>query len=175
MDRLSTLTARSYRVLLYDEPEEYEDVIRMLTEHLTRNPADGIAYNNRGLAYSEIGRGEEALIDFEKAIEFAPVDPTPLVNRANLYERVRPIGEFQKAIEDYSKAISIESDNPAFHRCMAHVYLKIERVEAAIESFSNAIRINPEFRQTYIERGRAYARLGQTEKAEEDFKYGNGR
>jgi len=173
MSNLGTLTAKSYRILLYDELEEYESAIEVLTQHLARNPTDGIAYNNRGLACSEIGRGEEALLDLERAIEFSSGDPIPFVNRGNLYERVRPIGDFDKAIEDYSRAIAIDPNNPTFHRCKAHACLKMERLEDAIESFSNAIRLDSEFRQTYVDRGRAYERLGRKQEAKLDFDRAN--
>jgi hypothetical protein len=40
------------------------------------DPRNGIAYNNRGLAHSEIGQGDEALVDFAKAMECLPTNPT---------------------------------------------------------------------------------------------------
>lgn|SRR5262249_8708917 len=169
MTYLHDLTRESFRMLLYDELEEYESTIQMLTEHLVRNPSDGIAYNNRGVAYSEIGEGEKALLDFEKAIELSPGDAMPFLNRGDLYQRARPAGGFAEAIEDYSRAISIEPDDASFHRCKAHACLKAERLQEALDSFSNAIRLEPEFRQTYLDRAQTYEQLGEKEKAKPDF------
>jgi len=163
------LTAKSYRILFYDELEEYESAIQTLTEHLIANPANGIAYNNRGLAYSEIGQGEKALLDFEKAMEFSQGDPNPFVNRGDLFQRAQPVGRFAEAIDDYSRAISIEPNNDTFHRSKDYACLKMERLEEAIESFSNAIHLDPEFRQTYLDRGQTYEKLGRDEEAQLDF------
>lgn len=163
------LTAKSYRILFYDELEEYESAIRLLTEHLKANPTDGIAYNNRGLAYSEIGRGEEALLDFKKAMELSPSDPNPYLNRGALYERAQPVGKFDEAINDFAKAISINPNDPGFHRCKAYACLKINRLLEAIDSFTNAILLEPEFRQTYMDRGETYKRVGDESRAQQDF------
>ena len=163
------LTVKSYRVLFYDELEEYESAIRFLTEHLKVNPTDGIAYNNRGLAYSEIGRGEEALLDFKKAMELSPSDPNPYLNRGALYERTQPVGEFDDAIKDFAKAISINPNDASFHRCKAYACLKVNRLQEAIDSFTNAILLEPEFRQTYIDRGETYKKVGDETKAQQDL------
>ena len=163
------LTAKSYRVLFYDDLEKYESAIRFLTEHLKVNPTDGIAYNNRGLAYSEIGRGEDAILDFEKAMELSPWDPNPYVNRGDLYSRFRPVGKFAEAIEDFSKAISINPNDASFHRCKGHACLKFNRLQEAIDSFTNAILLEPEFRQTYIDRSETYKKVGDETKAQQDL------
>jgi tetratricopeptide (TPR) repeat protein len=166
---LHDLTRRSYRVLLFDELEEYESAIAMLSEHLRANPMDGVAYNNRGLAYAEIGRGEQALLDFENAIRFSREDPIPYVNRGDLYQRVKPVGKFAEAIEDYSSAIVIEPNNETFHRSKAHACLKINRLQEAVASFGAAISLDPKFRQTYIDRAEAYKRIGDSQKADLDL------
>jgi len=160
---------KSYRALFYDELEEYESAIQELTQHLKKNPTDGIAYNNRGLAYSEIGRGEEALVDLEKAMALSPLDPIPYMNRGAPYERRQPVGQFEEAITDFSKAIAIDSMDASFHRSKAYACLKIDRLQEAIDSFANAIRLDPEFRQTYIDRGETYRKLGDQLKAEQDL------
>ncbi|HEY2820640.1 MAG TPA: tetratricopeptide repeat protein [Candidatus Acidoferrum sp.] len=171
---LRGLATVSYRILFFDEMEEYQSTIRSLTEYLKANPQNGIAYNNRGVAYSEIGQGEEALSDFEKAMEFSPDDPNPYMNRGDLYARAQPIGRVAEAIDDYARAISISPNNATFHRCMAHACLKINRLQEAVDSFTNAIRLDPKFKRTYIERGETFEKLGNKEKAQEDFRRARG-
>ena len=77
MAMIHDLVARSHTLFLFDELEEYESAIEQLTSYLKKKPHSGIAYNNRGLAFSEIGKGDEALLDFAKAIESSPTDPIP--------------------------------------------------------------------------------------------------
>ena len=80
----SHLFHESFAALMYDEEEDYDHAIRVLTEHLAANPANAAAYNNRGVAYSEIGQPERALADFAEAARLAPSDPMPAKNRGML-------------------------------------------------------------------------------------------
>lgn len=169
MAMLHDLLVKSYRIFLFDEFEHYELAIERLTEYLKANPHNGIAYNNRGLAYSEIGRGGEALLDFAKAMEYSPDDPIPCMNRGDLYTRAKPVGRFHEAIEDFTRAITLDRNNATFHRCRAYAYLKVNQLQAAIDSFSEAIRLDPDFGQTYTDRGLTYQKLGEDKKAELDF------
>src|SRR5438067_10568468 len=74
----------SFAALMYDEEEDYGHAIRVLREHLAANPANAAAYNNRGVAYSEIGQPERALADFAEAARLAPSDPLPAKSRGIL-------------------------------------------------------------------------------------------
>jgi len=105
------------------------------------------------------------LLDFEKAIAFSSGDANPFVNRGegDLFQRAQPVGRLAEAIDDYSRAISIDSNNDIFHRCKAHACLKMGRLEEAIESFSDA------FRQTYLDRGQTHEKLGRNEEAQLDL------
>src|SRR5207245_2923473 len=98
-----------------------------------------------------------------------PWDPNPYLNRGDLYQRFQPAGKFAEAVDDLAKAISIHPNDASFHRCKAYACLKIDRLQEAIDSFTNAIRLDPEFRQTYIDRGDTYRKVGDNAKAEQDF------
>ncbi len=171
MTTIDVLLVKSYRLFLFDELEEYESAIDMLTRYLETDPQNGIAYNNRGLAYSEIGQGDEALLDFAKAMECSPDDPIPYINRGDLYLRATPTGRFDEAIDDFTRAITVDGNNATFHRCRAYACIQANRLDEAIDSFSEAIRLNPQFRQTYIDRGKTYQRLGEDQRAEHDFQH----
>ena len=166
----SDLLVKSRRVLLYDELQDYQSVIEHLSEHLKTHPQNHVAYNNRGLAYSEIGRGVEALLDFTKALECSADDPIPYVNRGGLRMRRKLAGMYKDAIDDYKKAVAIKGDDPTFHRCLAHACLKADRLQEAIDAFTQAISLDPEFGRTYQERGEIYSKIGEMEKAKQDFK-----
>jgi len=168
MPELEDLLSKSYRIFLFDTLEHYEHVIEKLTDYLKIDPHNGTAYNNRGLAFSEIGKGKEALLDFAKAMEFSPNDPMPYINRGDLYERAKPTGRFLEAIEDYSRAIAIDGKDATIHRCRAYACLEVNRLHDAIDSSSEAIRLDPDFAQTYIDRSEVYRRLGDDKRAEQD-------
>ncbi|HVZ17841.1 MAG TPA: tetratricopeptide repeat protein, partial [Terriglobales bacterium] len=162
------LLSKSLRVLLFDELEEYRQVIATLDEHLRTHAGDAVAYNNRGLAHSEIGDANDALRDFGEAIRHAPADPIPLMNRGDLYLRHKPQPIFKEAIADFDRAITLKGDDPSFHRRRAHACLAANLLEDALKSFDRAIELDPEFQQTYVERAELYARLGDAAKADRD-------
>lgn len=49
------LTEQPWAALMYDSVEHYESALRALTDHLGQNPGNGAAYNNRAVAFWEIG------------------------------------------------------------------------------------------------------------------------
>jgi tetratricopeptide (TPR) repeat protein len=71
---MNTLKQQSYKALIYDEIEEYEEAIDFLTNELNENPLDSILLNNRGLAFWEIGKNDKALEDLTKAYKINPND-----------------------------------------------------------------------------------------------------
>jgi len=77
---MNSLLQKSYCALIYDELEEYEEAILFLTEHLKKNSWHSIAYNNRGVALSEIGKNEAAAKDFENAIKYSTDNHIPYLN-----------------------------------------------------------------------------------------------
>lgn len=164
------LLSKSWRVLLFDEIEEYQSVIQALNEHLATHPHDGVAYNNRGLAHSEMGETELALHDFEKAIAFVSDDPVPYMNRGDLYLRHKPQPMFQEAIADFDKAIALRSNDATFHRRRAHACLAAQLLRDALKSLDHAIALDPEFGQTYVERAELHERLGDTSSADRDLR-----
>jgi Tfp pilus assembly protein PilF len=67
----------------------------------SRNPK---FYNNRGIAYGEKGQYDQAISDFNKAIEINPRYVKAYNNRGIIY---RLKGQYEQAISDFNKAIEI--------------------------------------------------------------------
>ena len=81
--------------------------IEHYTEAIDLNPEYTKAYNNRGVAYKDIGEFDKALQDYIKAIDLNPELALPYNNRGVAY---KDIGEFDKALQDFSKAIDLNPD-----------------------------------------------------------------
>jgi len=164
------LLSKSWRLLLFDEIEEYQSVIAALNEHLAAHPRDAVAFNNRGLAYSEMGQGAEAFRDFADAIACAPDDPVPYMNRGDLYLRHKPQAMFAEALADFDKAIALRADDATFHRRRAHACLAAKQFAEALKSFDRAISLDPEFGQTFAERAELHKKLGDSSSADRDLR-----
>ena len=163
------LLSKSWRVLLFDEMDEYHSVIATLNQHLVAHPEDGIAYNNRGLAHSEVGEAADAFRDFAAAMKYAPNDPIPYMNRGDLYFRHKPQPMFHEALADFDKAIALKGDDATFHRRRAHACIAANQLREAVKSLDRAIELDPEFGQTYVERAELHQRLGDVPSADRDI------
>lgn len=65
-------------------------------------------YNNRGAAMIELGRKEEAIKYFDRAIEIEPENATSYINRAIAKKE---LGMDSEASEDFSKGLELETDD----------------------------------------------------------------
>ena len=76
-----------------------------MTERL--QPDFPLAYCNRGLEKTELGRYDEALADYTKAIEQDPNSTNCYFSTGSLY---LAMGEYQKAIDDFSRQLEFRTD-----------------------------------------------------------------
>jgi tetratricopeptide (TPR) repeat protein len=104
-DRAREMAVEAYSALILDELDEYGDVIADLTEVLRADPANANAYNNRGLAYAEIGMARHANDDYGRAIALDSGNSIILKNRAALRTEA---GDADGAIADLSTAIKLD-------------------------------------------------------------------
>jgi tetratricopeptide (TPR) repeat protein len=159
------ITEQPWAALMYDSVEQYESVIRALTDHLGQNPGNGAAYNNRAVAYWEIGELDKALEDFHRAVANSAHDHRPAKHRGMLLKK---LGRLDEALASLDHAVRIAPDDPYLRRTRGHVRFQSGRYHEAIEDFSRAIELQPEFKQTYLDRARAFEMIGNRSGAGED-------
>ena len=70
----------------------------------TSNPNTAELYYNRGFAYDELGQYQEAINDFDKAIQLDPNYITVYNNRGVVHGK---LGEYEQAIQDFNKIIEL--------------------------------------------------------------------
>ena len=99
----------------------FEGAVPHYTTAIQLDPNYADAYSSRGGLYSILGQYEDALQDFEKAIQLDP-DSGPYIYRGITYSE---LGEYQKAINDYTRLIQIDPyDAYALHmRSLAYYSL----------------------------------------------------
>ena len=66
---------------------------------------NSIIYNNRGLAYVDLGNYTQAIADFNRAIEIDPRFGEAYDNRGTAYDS---LGDYTQAIADFNRAIEID-------------------------------------------------------------------
>ena len=77
---------------------------------------------------------------------------------------------FDRAIEDASKAIALKLNNPGAYNNRGNSYNSIGNRERAIEDYSKAIDLSPEDADYYTNRGYAYFLHDENDKAVADYR-----
>ncbi len=115
--------------------KEYDDVIVAATVAILLNPVYADAYITRGAAYSDKGRQEKAIEDFNKAIILDPGVAICYYNRGISYYAQ---GDYEKALQDYTKAIALKSNEADFYFSRGDAHYRLGNKGQAISDFQKA-------------------------------------
>ncbi len=118
-----------------------------------------------GLSYRQCKYWKDSGTLWSRVIEFYDNTPLPYNNRANYY---RDLKLFDKALDDYSMAISLNAGHATFNS-RAKLYFNRNEDYKAIEDYNVAIQKSPKTAEYYTNRGAAYAKTGQYDKALADL------
>jgi len=171
----------------------------LFTHALAVTENNARAYYNRGVSYLESGKHDSALNDFDKAIELKKDHVEAYSNRAMLYQMLRryqdaaadfesalrlkanPLtyynrgrlfsawGKFDRALDDYTKAIELQPDFSKAYHNRGHTYFRMDKNERALADLDRAIHLDPYDATAYNNRGGVYQNLGQNELALADY------
>jgi hypothetical protein len=104
--------------------------------------------------------------EFNAAIELNPDNADAYFNRGDAYDE---IGEYEKAIADYSKAIELKPGDALAYFNRGNAYGEIREYGKAIADYSRVVELNPGDADTYYNRGLAYQEKGELAKAAGDL------
>jgi len=119
---------------------------------------DPRVYFHRGRAYEKIGKFDNAIEDYNRAIDLNLSYYPAYFMRGMAFEKT---GRLNDAIEDYSRAIAL---NPSYYEAYNNrgmLYKKLGQRDKAIEDLVKAIALNPSFDENaYFNLGYTYAEAG---------------
>ncbi len=149
-------------------------------------------YNNRGIDYDNRGEFDQAIVEYNKAIELNPKLDYAYNNRGLAYKHK---GEFDQAISDYTKAIELNPKLDFAYSNRGSAYKAKGQFDKAITDHSKAIELYNSHKDThefdkikvfkdnreaieykskrnaafYYNRGSAYIAKGQFDQAIDDY------
>ena len=107
---------------------------------------DPAAYIKRGNAYWSEGQYDQAISDYNKALEINPRHAKAYYNRGNTYMST---GQYDQAISDFTKALEINPRYAKAYNNRANTYKSIGQYDKAWEDVDKAqdlsYKINPRF------------------------------
>lgn len=125
-----------------------------------------VAYNSRGIVYSDLKNYNQALSDFNKAIEINPQYQNAYNNRGIVYQSIH---NYTQAINDFNKVIELNPTHSIAYRNRGVAYNSLGRYTQALNDLNIAIELNPQYANAYHSRGYAYNNLGMYGQALNDL------
>lgn len=134
-----------------------------------KKPDYAEAHNNLGIVLSHLGRGDEAIREFEAAASNV-LYPTPEMAYYNLGEVYRRRNDLRKAEQMYRRSISVNDR-------YADAYLRLALLQAdrgqrseAVRTLEACVAIVPGHAPAWMDLGRAYLLLGRKRDANAAFR-----
>jgi tetratricopeptide (TPR) repeat protein len=151
---------------LGENEQDYTAAVAVFTGCILKRPKHVHAYFCRGIAFQHLGRFDEALTDYTKAIELNPNNFWHWYNRGNAY---RKLNLPRKALPDYTKAVELEPKFAQAWYNRGNAYVELGQPQKAVADYTKAIELEPKFAQAWYNRGYAYRKLNLPQKALPDY------
>ena len=123
-------------------------------------------YNIQGEANLEKNCIEQAMRDFNHALEINPNYVDALVNRGKAYVFQN---QHKNALKDFNHALDFERNRSEIYNMRGDIFLLNKMYDQAIEDFTTAISLQPMCSNSFLNRAIAYTEKGMKEEAKSDF------
>ena len=152
-------------ILTFQRCKVWNNDMTLWNDSIEKYPGS-LAYNNRGAAYGDRGKMDQAIADFNSAIEQDPKFAKPYNNRglANM-----TLGNANGALADFSMAIALDGKNYDAFNNRGILYVYSNELDKAVADFSTALVIKADYARAYTNRGIAYQKKGFQDLAVRDF------
>ena len=141
---------------------DWKDSLTLWSKTVITSPDSSIAHGSLGRAYQDLGRLEEAIREYKKAIEIFPNNYKAYYNLGVLYDGQ---GALKEAVANYKRTIAI---NPAFIDAqfnLGNIYHNQGLLEEAIQQYRKVTELDPTDFEARNNLGVAYARQGKFDQA----------
>jgi serine/threonine protein kinase/Flp pilus assembly protein TadD len=141
----------------------YQEAVEYLSRGIERHPVDeGIAYDHLGEALEKLGRSEEALTAWRKAIHLQPENHHAYVHLGDALTKLkRP----QEAIEPLRRIIKLKPKVADPRASLASALIELGQLDEALKELRTAIEIVPTYAVAHFYLGKALDRAGNRNEA----------
>ncbi|MFC0435687.1 tetratricopeptide repeat protein [Kutzneria buriramensis] len=156
----------------YREGDRCEDSVRDLSAAVAIHAANAFelkhswVFGYRGETYQKMKRFDEAIADFNKAVELNPKYQWAFAMRGETY---RIMKRFDDAIADFNKAVELNPKYGWAYGSRGQAYQATGRNDEAIADFTRAIECTPNYAWAFAMRGETYRLMKRYNEALTDF------
>ena len=145
----------------------HQQALMQASQLLEQFPKSINLYNIIGAANKGLGKLEEAIEAYTKAISLKPDFAEAYNNMGNVLQEQ---GKLEEALEAYKKALSIKPNNSEAYNNMGNALQDIGKLEEATVAFNKAISLKPDNADAYYNIGNVFRNQGKLEEALEVYK-----
>ena len=138
----------------------------LFTDVIEKYPTVALAYNNRGSFFWEEKKYDQALADYNKAIDLRPIYPDALNNRGVVYLDKK---NYQAAINDFNQVIELEKSYAPAYSNRGVAFMETGMNAEARSDFNKALEIKPDYAEAYYNRGVLSMNEKKTDEALNDY------
>jgi tetratricopeptide (TPR) repeat protein len=142
-----------------------EMAIELIDQAIMRNGDIPSYHVGRGLALRSLGRLDDALQSYDRALTIEPDNAEALNNRGLLLHELQ---RFDGALESYDRALAVRSDFAQALNNRGNTLQALERLEEAVASYDRALALEPDLTEAYFNRGEALRDLQQSQLPSEE-------
>jgi adenylate cyclase len=164
----SIADAHALLCAFYLAKREYDKAIAEGERAVTLNPGGTIPLVNHARSLTLVGRPEEAIPLFQKAIRLNPFSPSYLYREFGY--SLRDAGKFEEAVSAFKKAIQLAPDDLGAHSALTVTYSLIGREKEARAEAAEVLRINPKFSVDSVAKTSSYKDQSQRDKVANELR-----
>ncbi len=159
------------KINLLIQTNNYKDAGKLVEKAIENNPKHAQFYLHIGKYNIHKERYEKSIEYFNQGIKLLNNNNKLLLNKfyVNKGAAYQKMMEFESALENYTKAIELNPNNPNVFIYRGYLYYKNSEFDKAISDFNTVINIDPKNPFAYYNRGMSYTKLEQKDKACKDF------
>jgi Flp pilus assembly protein TadD len=135
--------------------------VQELENAARKNPTSKEIQFNLGLAYTQVGRYQEAAQAFETALTL-DADVSTYSNLGVVYYKM---GRLEDAVAQYQEALNLKPNDAEVRSNLAAAYLQLGRLEDAQAEYERALALSPGLAEAHYGLGMVYAAKGEKQKA----------
>jgi protein O-mannosyl-transferase len=127
-----------------------------------KSPASVVVRNNYGRALANLGRQDEAIVQYREGLRLAPEDARTW---AKLGNALAEQGKLQEAVDAYRAALRYEPTDEKTHNNLARVLIRVGDLPGAIVHLQEAVRLDPSYALGRLNLAKLLANAGRLEEA----------
>ena len=128
--------------------------------------SDAETYYNKGTEKVKLGQYNDAIVDYNMAIQLKPDDANTYVARGAAKGALE---QYAAAIADFNNAIQLKPNDAYAYYFRALMKVSLGQHTAATDDHGIAIQLKPDYAEAYYHRGEAKRALGQRAAAIDDY------